>query len=94
MLLRSAEVDSSYAIARSKVTLVIARSEVTFVIARSEATWQSQPFFMRLLRFARNDTGTGVIAPLPVVARNDTGTGVIAVLPAVARNDTVIVLVK
>ena len=44
MLLRSAEVDSSY------------------VIARSVATQQSRHFFMRLLRFARNDTGTGVIA--------------------------------
>jgi len=41
------------------------------VIARSEATWQSQPFFKRLLRFARNDTGTGMIATLPSVARND-----------------------
>jgi len=60
MLLRSAEVDSSY------------------VIARSVATQQSRHFFMRLLRFARNDTGTGVIAALPAVARNDKRTGVIA----------------
>ena len=28
-------------------------------------------FFKRLLRFARNDTGTGVIATLPSVARID-----------------------
>ncbi|HEB35613.1 MAG TPA: hypothetical protein ENI18_07200 [Candidatus Aminicenantes bacterium] len=46
-----------------------ATSEPTIVIARSVATWQSQPFFMRLLRFARNDTGTGVIATFPSVAR-------------------------
>ena len=38
------------------------RSHTVNVIARSVATRQSQPFFMRLPRFARNDTGTGLIA--------------------------------
>ena len=48
-----------------------ATSALNIVIARSEATWQSQPFFKRWLSFARNDTGTGMIATLPSVARND-----------------------
>jgi hypothetical protein len=62
------------------------RGKVTFVIASPERAKQSHiinchceeqsdvaisTFFMRLLRFARNDTGTGVIAALLTVARND-----------------------
>jgi hypothetical protein len=83
-------------IARSIVTVVIARSIVTVVIASPERAKQSHKksyrglihqariLIMRLLRFARNDTGTGEIA---ASLRSSQRLRRIATLPSVARND-------